>query len=323
MDLLPRICRRDCAGLRALGASLFFAGALLAPQAGASEDRQDRRDHEVQGGHATAPAPASLMSTRTGDARAATVQGPAITTRFSSFDGDRLSLQFRLAPAAARESAQEFGVSVAELDGLAAACNAHRDCDQTEFDRRTLQYYREHALRLSARAGEAPRLHVDVAQVVRRNRGRVQPVALELRRLARTQGRDREWMVQAAIALVQGGLVYRQPATWDGGRKILGFYPPPLALERGYGDCDTKAALLAAILQNLTDTPIVGIHVPRHYLLGIAGTPRPGQAAISYRGRQFLLVEAAGPATRRPGEIAEATQRALARNEGVRIDPMF
>ncbi|HSW14813.1 MAG TPA: hypothetical protein VLI06_18355, partial [Solimonas sp.] len=142
-------------------------------------------------------------------------------------------------------------------------------------------------------------------------------------RLAAEQGRDTGWMVQAAIALVQGGLVYRQPATWEGGRKILGFYPPPLALERGYGDCDTKAALLAAILQNLTDTPIVGIHVPKHYLLGIAGKPREGQASISWRGRQFILVEASGPAMRRPGEVAEATQLALARKQGVRIDPMF
>jgi len=317
MDLFPRICRRDCAGLRALGAALLLLSVLPAPQADASEVR------DVQDAYAATPAPASDTSAGTGYASTATAQGASITARFNSFDGDPLSLQFRLAPAAARESVQEFGVSTAELDGLAAACNARRGCDQAEFNRHTLQYYHEHALRLTARAGETPRLHVDVAQVVRRNRGRVQPVALELRRLARTQGRDREWMVQAAIALVQGGLVYRQPATWDGGRKILGFYPPPLALERGYGDCDTKAALLAAILQNLTDTPIVGIHVPRHYLLGIAGTPRPGQAAISYRGRQYLLVEAAGPAARRPGEIAQATQRALARNEGVRIDPMF
>src|SRR3546814_6517494 len=78
-----------------------------------------------------------------------------------------------------------------------------------------------------------------------------------------------QWTMDAAVALVQTGLVYRKPSLRENGRQILGFYPPPRALESGYGDCDTKAALLAAILQNLTDAPIIGVHVPKHYLLGI------------------------------------------------------
>src|SRR3546814_11562551 len=82
----------------------------------------------------------------------------------------------------------------------------------------------------------------------------------------------------------------------------------------------TKAALLAAILQNLADAPIIGVHVPKHYLLGIAATPQPGQATLRYRGTRYVLVEAAGPGKRPPGDIATSTQTALNDMSGVRID---
>lgn len=245
-----------------------------------------------------------------------------VTTHFRSLRGEPLSLSFMLSPAATRQSVAEFGVSTEELDALLQACQSRRDCDQTEFDRHTSRYYQQHALKLTYRDG-GPRLHVDVAQVVQRNRERVRPVAVALRRLAAERGEGQEWMVETAIALVQDGLVYRQPATWDGGRKILGFYPPLRALERGYGDCDTKSALLAAILQNLTNQPMVGVHVPKHYLLGISGAPRQGQSYIVHGGRPYVLVEAAGPARRAPGEVAPTTHVALQKNEGVRVDPMI
>ena len=245
-----------------------------------------------------------------------------VTTNFRSLRGDPLSLSFMLSPVATRQSVAEFGVSVEELDALLKNCRDRLGCDQAEFDRHTSRYYQQHALKLSYREG-GPRLHVDVAQVVQRNRERVRPVAVALRRLAAERGEGQEWMVETAIALVQDGLVYRKPATWDGGRKILGFYPPLRALERGYGDCDTKAALLAAILQNLTSQPMVGVHVPKHYLLGIAGTPRQDQSYILHAGKPYVLVEAAGPARRAPGEVAPTTHAALKKNEGVRVDPMI
>ncbi len=246
-----------------------------------------------------------------------------VTTRFRSFDGDPLSLAFTLSRDSTHQSVREYGVSTDELDALMARCRAQKGCTQQAFDRFTTHYYQSQGMRLSYSPGEAPRLHVDIAKAVQRNRDRVKPLAAALRGLAAEQGQDRQWLIDAAIALVQSGMVYRQPETWDEGRKILGFYPPPRALQRGYGDCDTKAALLASLLQNLTDARLIGVHVPKHYLLGIAGTPAAGQRALEYRGQTFVLVEAAGPARRPPGDVAPATQTALARMEGVRIDPMF
>src|SRR3546814_19094418 len=85
----------------------------------------------------------------------------------------------------------------------------------------------------------------------------------------------------------------------------------------------TKAALLAAILQNLTDAPIIGVHVPKHYLLGIAATPQPGQATLRYPGTRYVLVEEAGPGKRPPADLATRTQPPLNEMNGVLIDPMI
>jgi hypothetical protein len=246
-----------------------------------------------------------------------------VTTRFRTFAGETLSLGFELPAGASRASLREFGIADDELDALLKACMASSRCEQRDFDAQTTRYYRDHALRLRRDAGDRTHLFVDVAQVVQRNRARVRPVAAALRRLAVERGHDAQWTIDAAIALVQTGLVYRKPSQHEDGRQILGFYPPPRALARGYGDCDTKAALLAAILQNLTDAPIIGVHVPRHYLIGIAGTPRADQATLHYDGRPFVLVEASGPGRRPPGDIADSTQLALDGMRDVRIDPMF
>lgn len=311
----PNPLRLICNGL---GLLVIAAAALALNPASANSLQDSEEDASL------APASTALSHPHSSYSTTLTSQGLyKVTANFRSFSGDPLSLRFTLAPEHSRQSIQEFGVSVAELDALLETCRATGKCDQQEYDRHTTRYYHAQALRLNYKPGQAPRLYVDVPKVVQRNRKRVQPVAAALRQLAQENGRDTEWMVEAAIALVQSGLLYRQPSTWEDGRKIIGFYPPPRALEQGYGDCDTKSALLAAILQNLTGIAIVGVHVPKHYLIGIAGKPRENQAYIQYRGKPYVLVEAAGPARRPPGEISAATEMALAKKEGIRIDPMF
>ncbi len=299
-----------------LSLGLLAAAALWAGSARGSEGQPYEEDASISVGEGAGGGTYSRRLGSDGNYE--------VRASFRSFSGDPLSVAFRFSPRSSHDSVREFGVSVEELDALMAACRARTGCDQEEFNRHTTRYYRDHSLTLSQeRADQAPRLRVDVPRVVERNRARVKPVAVALRRLAAEQGRDTEWMMEAAIALVQSGMVYRQPATWDGGRKILGFYPPLRALERGYGDCDTKSALLAAILQNLSNRPLVGVHVPQHYLLGMAGTPRSGQAYIVHQGRPYVLVEAAGPAARRPGEVSKTTHAALVLKKGIRVDPMI
>lgn len=300
-----------------LACGLFAVLVVLPAQASTLEPEPGNEDGSLSTELSRPRDPATRYDT------APSRDGLDITASFRDFNSESLSVRFALDADAGRASLDEFGVSGAELDTLMQQCMASKDCDQREFDRWTTRYYREHGLSMKAQPGVGTKLYVDVPKVVQRNRARVKPVAAALRRLADEQGRDRDWTLDAAVAMVQTGLVYRQPRSHEFGRRILGFYPPPLALERGYGDCDTKSALLAAILQNLTDTPIIGVHVPKHYLLGIARAPRAGEAAIEYRGKSFVLIEASGPGQRRPGQVAKLTQTALQMQQGIRVDPMF
>lgn len=249
--------------------------------------------------------------------------GPLITTSFRSFSGQTLRVGFALDPDAGRASWREFGIDLGELDAVRQRCTDSGRCNQAELDRLSFDYYYRHGLRTREVPGRAMRLYVDVPQMARRNRDRVQPLTAALQRLAAEHDGDERWIVEAAIALVQTGIEYRRPALWDEGRKVAGFYPPARALEKGYGDCDTKAALLASILLNLETPRMIGVHVPRHYLLGIAGTPQPGQAFLRHDGETYVLVETAGPGLRALGDIADTTQAALQRREGLRIDPII
>ncbi|HEY1075653.1 MAG TPA: hypothetical protein VGE51_03110 [Fontimonas sp.] len=271
---------------------------------------------------AFSPGPHALHSSRYLATRGAR-DSLQITAHFRSFDNHLQRLAFNLPDEALRDSQREYGLVKAELDSVMSQCQRKAGCNDQEFERRVLAYYHGRGLRLGFDEQQRKRLLVDVPTAVSRNRLRIKPLAQALQRLAAEQQRDQQWALEAAIALVQSGLDYKQPGTWDQGRKIIGFLPPPQALERGFGDCDTKSALLAAILQNLSDAPLIGVHVPQHYLIGIAATPRAGQVALQHGGRSYVLIEAAGPARRPPGEVSDVTIEALAKGVGIRIDPII
>lgn len=246
-----------------------------------------------------------------------------VTAEFADHDGEALRLNFSVDTDASLASMQAFGFKQAELTALHQACQRDATCTPTEFDRRMKQYYRAHALRAREIPGKPTRLSVDIPTVVRRNRAQVQPLVAALRQLGAERGYQTEGLMAAATALVQGGMAYRAPAALEDGRETLGFYTPPRALEKGYGDCDTKSALLAAIFANLGEERIIGVRVPNHYLLAVARQPRDGELSVEYRGEPYVLIEAAGPAQRRPGDVGKQTRLALAEGQEIRIDPIF
>ncbi|HUS25640.1 MAG TPA: hypothetical protein VM369_11895 [Candidatus Binatia bacterium] len=238
-----------------------------------------------------------------------------VQAAFRHFDGRALQLAFSLPRAAVSDSLREFGYAAPEPGALAKTCAG---CTQAQYDQRMLEFYRGRGLRVE-REGRSVRLSVDVAAAVARNRPRVRNAAAALDAMA---GSD-EAVLGAAVAFVQTALAYARPPPVEGGRQILDFYPPPRLLEAGRGDCDSKAALLAAMLASFPGVRMVGVHVPRHYLVGIGRVPRPGEAFVEYDGAPYVLIEASGPAWLPPGQIAETTQSALATMDGVRIDPLF
>jgi hypothetical protein len=245
-----------------------------------------------------------------------------VTAQFPGTAGEALRVSYDVDANAARESMQAFGIVQNEIRSLENACRATKGCSQGELDQAVLRYYQSHDLRLTMRPGQRPKLFVDIPQVVRRNRDAVRPVVAALRELGAQRGGDEAWMLEAAVALVQTGLEYRQPSDVENGRQTLGFYTPARALEQGFGDCDTKSALLAAILSDLGQSGIVGVRVPGHYLLGVEREPKPGDAFVTWEGRRYVLIEAAGPAHRPPGQVSDRTRAAIAAREPMRIDPI-
>lgn len=245
-----------------------------------------------------------------------------VTAQFPGAAGEALRVSYDVDTTAARESMQAFGIVPNEIHALENRCRTTKGCSQAQLDQAILGYYQSHDLRLTMRPGQRPKLFVDIPQVVRRNQDAVRPVVAALRELGAQRGGDDAWVVEAAVALVQTGLEYRQPDDVENGRQTLGFYTPARALEQGFGDCDTKSALLAAILADLGQSGIVGVRVPGHYLLGVRREPKPGDAFVTWEGRRYVLIEAAGPAHRPPGQVSDRTRAAIAAREPMRIDPI-
>ncbi len=235
---------------------------------------------------------------------------------FSTYTGEHLSIDFML-DRPDRHQTVAHGTAASEIQALKHQCQAAPSCGQQAFDRKLADYYRSRQLRLET--GPVRRLLVDVPAVVRQQHKQLRPAARAIRAVAQHKGKDRDWAVDAAIAMVQTSLRYQRPPRMENGRDTLGFLPPLSALERGYGDCDTKSALLAALILNIKPGRIIGLQLPNHYLLGIERHPRTGQASIRYQGRDFVLVEASGPAMRAPGQISPQSRKGLLRKDRVQI----
>lgn len=252
--------------------------------------------------------------------RQAAGDGWRVSAEFLNFNNDALKLEFDLEPAAVRESLAEFGYAREEIDALLKACTG---CDQAEFDRRMAAFYESRGIAAAMQSSGRMKLTVNVPAVVARNKPRLKSLAAALGRIAKERNYGPDQTLGAAVAFVQTALRYQQPPNEEGGRNIIGFYPPPKTLELGLGDCDSKSALLAGMLAHFSGVRMIGVHVPKHYLVGVARVPRHGDAFIEYKGQPYVLMEAAGPAWRPPGNISDATRDALATMQGVRIDPLF
>lgn len=244
-----------------------------------------------------------------------------VSASFVNFNRDPLTVVFALAQNAIRQSMAEFGYSEIEATALGMSCGG--PCTQTDYDRRLQQYYGDQALTTFSTDTGSLRVVVDVPAVVERNRPRLRALAGQFDQLAQAHAYGPEETVGAMVAFVQTALPYQRPPASENGREILGFYPPPRALEAGFGDCDTKSALLAAILTNFPGMKMIGVHIPKHYLVGIARVPRQGDAFIEYEGEPFVLIEPSGPGWLPPGTIGATTQAKLNTMAGVRIDPLF
>ncbi|OGR40671.1 MAG: hypothetical protein A2X35_09485 [Elusimicrobia bacterium GWA2_61_42] len=259
--------------------------------------------------------------------------------RFINFNKDRLGISFGMPGAEYRRYAAGYGYHDEDLDilkawrekarqsawkaalpagGQAAGNKALREVD-TEYDTRLRALLRSRGLAL--RAGNL--VECDMPVIVKRNIKILNPLALAFQELAAEKKYSEEDLVGAVVSLVQTAIRYKIPPPLENGLHTGGLLPPARALLSGWGDCDTKTGLLAAILGSWNGMRMVGIAVPGHYLMAIRRIPGKGDLFVRYEGLEYVLVEPAGPAWLEPGQVGARTRELLAGRDGYKVEPFF
>jgi len=196
----------------------------------------------------------------------------------------------------AYQDALATGQPQAELDAVYARI-------KTDYHRHTVQLIRERGFRFV----DAQTLSADIPRIVRDNTAAVRPLAGALLAKARAQQLDTHDIVALALPFTQTALRYETLPAERNGLLTAGFSPPLEVLLEGRGDCDSKTALLAAMLLNWDRIKLIGVGVPGHYLLGVLRVPTRGDAFFEYDGLTYVLMEPAGPSWLPPGMVADST----------------
>lgn len=200
--------------------------------------------------------------------------------------------------------------------GKAAAEKAVAEAD-LDYDTKLRAMLRSRGLAM--RAGNV--VENDIPVIVKKNVKLLNPLAMSIQRIAEQRRYPEESVIGAALSLVQTALRYKIPPKLEGELHTCGLLPPARALLSGWGDCDTKTALLGSILGSWSGIRMVGIAVPGHYLMAIRRLPGKGDLFVRYEGLEYVLVEPAGPAWLEPGMVGDLTRSLLGGKQGYRVEP--
>lgn len=180
---------------------------------------------------------------------------------------------------------------------------AKRDAFAARMDA-IIETARQEWLRRHARRAIGPAIHIDYPAATRRYMPAVRPVVDAL--AGQSGPADVRTLTERALNFVQS-IPYDDlidPRTTGG----IEFAPPPAMFRINRGDCDSKTVALAAILRRLTPgSRILFVVLPQHVALAVDLPPRDGDAAVTYDGRRWLMLEPTGPAVVPAGNVAPAT----------------
>ncbi|MGE0152234.1 MAG: hypothetical protein AB7R90_06410 [Reyranellaceae bacterium] len=180
------------------------------------------------------------------------------------------------------------GPSQAEADRISASL-------QREYGRAEREYLDQGFLALEGR-----KVFIDYGRIVAHYapllRGAAQAIA------AATAGGGANGRLALALALIQ--TIPYDPLDSRDVESGFDFVTPPTLFDTNMGDCDSKAVALAAILRGLIDrSRMVIVLLPNHAVLGIDLPAKGGERVLNHGGRQYLLMEPAGPAPFLPGRL--------------------
>lgn len=307
-------------------------GVILRAQSSGDDEEEDGEEERY-----------TSRETRTekGTAQRIYKQGSALKAEyhFINFNKDRLNVAFSMQDAEYRRYTAGYGYADADLDilkswrekarreawekavqrgGKAAGDKAVAEVDM-DYETKLRALFRSRGLAL--RAGNV--VECDIPVIVKKNVKLLNPLAMAFQKVASSRGYSEEELVGAVVSMVQTAIRYKVPPALEGGLHTGGLLPPGRALLSGWGDCDTKTALLAAVLGSWPGLKMVGVAVPGHYLMAVRRIPAKGDLFVRHEGLEYVLVEPAGPAWLEPGQVGTHTRQLLAGREGYRLEPFF
>jgi hypothetical protein len=259
---------------------------------------------------------------------------------FVSFNQQRLRISYKIAEADFRKYNANYGYRPEDLDDLLQwrnnatassyriAVKLHKTQSQVdaaaaaiqkEYEKKRLQYLTDRGFLLEP--GGVTR--IDMPGVVRRNGPQIKPLAQTFERIAVQNGYRSMDIIGSVLSFAQTAVKYRQPDDVYKGKHTGGILPPITTVVLGWGDCDTKTAMVSSILSNWAQMRMVGISVPGHYLMAVLQIPDKGDMFVEYKGLQYILLEPAGPAWLPPGKVADETVAQLNGSDGYKIYPFF
>jgi hypothetical protein len=201
-------------------------------------------------------------------------------------DGQWHEVEIRLSVAAVREAVGNHGVP---RDVLAYKYRDAADLAEKKAQLRKI---------VAARGlcfDEDERLGGDQAGMARRGSVGLESLVEALRKAAGAKVAGRAW--SGFLAGFVQSLPYRVPKDeLIGGKEFYTFevMPPLETLARGWGDCDTKSVLFAALsLAASAPTPIL-VSVPVHMFGGACLEPRAGETSVRVGDTRYVLVELTG-----------------------------
>jgi hypothetical protein len=151
----------------------------------------------------------------------------------------------------------------------------------------------------------------------------VKPIAQVFDRYATQHRYQSIDIIGAVLSFAQTAVKYKEPEDVYKGKHTGGILPPITTVVMGWGDCDTKTALVSSILSNWGQMRMVGVSVPGHYLMGVLQIPDKGDMYVEFKGLQYILLEPAGPGWMPPGKVADETVAQLNASDGYKMYPFF
>jgi hypothetical protein len=245
--------------------------------------------------------------------------------RWCDFAGVQRSCRFEIPRAELAASAAEFGADPEDMKAVEIRLEREitftpeqvRDPKvmarikqqvQAELDKQAQAALEARRKKLVARGlvllGE-DKVTVDLGQLWRWNLKRMQP---QVRRFADATG-SREPLPKAVLAFVQE-IPYRKPPDQRAGRSTFGLLPPLEALAAGYGDCDTKSLLFAALADNGRGPEIILLRGPGHVVAGLECSAKEKGTRFRAFGKHFLICECSDGIWL-PGEVSPDIRKDL------------